>query len=274
VTRDHAVICDTCGVERDAPADPCPICADERQWVPAGGSSWSSLAELAAGGRRLVVAELEPGLLGITAEPGVGIGQRAHLVTTPAGSLLWDPVGFLDAAGAEAIRARGPVLAVAASHPHMFGVQVEWSRALGGVPILVPRAQRDWIGRDSPAIELWSGRRELAPGLELIELGGHFPGSAVARWAAGAGGRGVLLSSDTIHVNPDRATTTFLRSYPNRIPLSPAVVRRIADAVAPLAFDRIYDNFGHVIDTGAGSAVQRSAERFIGWASGDFDALT
>ena len=29
-------------------------------------------------------------------------------------------------------------------------------------------------------------------------------------------------------------------SYPNNIPLNAAAVRRIADAVAPLAFDRIY----------------------------------
>jgi len=104
--------------------------------------------------------------------------------------------------------------------------------------------------------------------------GGHFPGSAVVHWAAGAAGKGVLLVSDTIHVNPDRSTVTFLRSYPNRIPLSPAIVQRLAHAAAEFAFDRIYDNFGHTIDSDAATAVGRSADRYVAWVRGDFDALT
>ena len=86
------------------------------------------------------------------------------------------------------------------------------------------------MSRTGPAIREHGDRHAIAPGLTLHRLGGHFPGSTVLHWAAGAGGRGVLLSSDTIHANPDRATVTFLRSYPNRIPLSPAVVERIAGA--------------------------------------------
>ena len=123
------------------------------------------------------------------------------------------------------MREFGEVLAIAASHPHMFGVQVEWSNALGGAPVLVCEADAEWVQRPDPAITTWRGRHEIAPGLTLHQLGGHFPGSSVVHWTAGAGGNGVLLVSDTIHANPDRATVTFLRSYPNRIPLSPAVVR-------------------------------------------------
>ena len=84
----------------------------------------------------------------------------------------------------------------------------------------------------------------------------------------------MLLSSDTIHGNPDRATVTFMRSYPNRIPLSPAVVERIASAAEQLQFDRLYDNFAHAIDSDARAAVRRSADRYIAWVRGDFDDLT
>jgi hypothetical protein len=84
----------------------------------------------------------------------------------------------------------------------------------------------------------------------------------------------VLLVSDTIHANPDRATVTFLRSYPNRIPLSPAVVQRITATVTQLPFDRLYDNFGRPIEAGATAAVTSSAERYCGWVRGDFDELT
>jgi hypothetical protein len=261
-------------VEHAEAAGVCVICADERQSVPADGQKWASLEELAEAGRRVHIIGLEPDLFGITVEPKVGIGQQTHLVCTAAGNLLWDPVGYLDDEAVSRVRELGEVTAIAASHPHMFGVQVEWSKALGGVPVLVSEADVGWVQRPAQAIKTWNERYEVAPGLTLHQIGGHVPGSSVAHWAAGADGRGVLLVSDTIQSNPDRATVTFLRSYPNRIPLSPAVVQRITRAVTKLPFDRLYDNFGTTIEAGAAEAVSRSAARYRGWVQGDFDQLT
>jgi hypothetical protein len=268
------LICRTCAVEHAEAVEVCAICADDRQWVPAAGQQWITLEELAGAGHRVDVRELEPSLFGVTVEPKVGIGQQSHLVVTPAGNLLWDPVGYLDDDAVGRIRQLGPVAAIVPSHPHMFGAQVEWSRALGGAPVLVSEAELSWVARDDPVIRPWSGRLDVLPGVTLIQLGGHFPGSAVAHWSGGAGGNGLLLGSDTIQANPDRATVTFMRSYPNRIPLSAAVVERIAREVDRLAFDRLYDNFGHTIATDARAAVRRSADRYISWVRGDFDHLT
>jgi hypothetical protein len=267
-------VCETCGVEHAEAAGVCVICADERQWAPPDGQKWATLEELAEAGRRVHITGLEPDLFGITVEPKVGIGQQTHLVCTPSGNLLWDPIGYLDDEAVNRVRELGEVKAIAASHPHMFGVQVEWSKALGGVPVLVSEADVEWVRRRDQAIKTWSGRYEVAPGLNLHQIGGHFPGSSVAHWADGADGKGVLLVSDTIHGNPDRATVTFLRSYPNRIPLSPAVVQRITRAVTQLPFDRLYDNFGRTIEARAAEAVSRSADRYGGWVRGDFDQLT
>lgn len=267
-------ICATCGVEHSDRPVVCAICADERQWVPADGQRWTTLAELDAAGHHTQVRDLEPGLLGIVVEPKVGIGRQAYLLSSSAGSLLWDPLDYIDDAAVQRVRSHGKVMAIATSHPHMFGLQVEWSHALGDVPVLVCEPQLEWVARHDPVIETWRGRCELAPGVTLVELGGHFVGSSVVHWAAGAEGRGVLLSSDTIHANPDRATTTFLRSYPNRIPLSPAVVERITTGAEALGFDRLYDNFGRVIDGDAANAVRRSADRYAAWVGGEFDHLT
>ncbi len=267
-------ICATCGVEHADGQGVCPICADERQWVPRDGQQWTTLRELARTDRRIAFRELEPGLLELTAVPKVGIGQSAFLVSTEAGTVLWDPPGFIDEAGVERIAGIGAVLAISASHPHMFGAQLEWSRRLGEAPVLVSGPNLAWVSRTGPAIREHGDRHEIAPGLTLHRFGGHFPGSTVLHWAAGAGGGGVLLSSDTIHANPDRATVTFLRSYPNRIPLSPAVVERIAGAAQQLSFDRLYDNFARGIDTDASAAVRQSADRYIAWVRGDHDDLT
>jgi hypothetical protein len=268
------LICRTCGVEHAEAVQVCAICDDERQWVPEGGQQWATLDELASGGHAIQVRELEPGLYGVTSVPSVGIGQQAHLVVTTHGNLLWDPPGFIDDEGVGRIRGLGEVAAVASSHPHMFGVQVEWSRALGGVPVLVSEPDVGWVARPDPAIRPWRGPLEVVPGVTLHQLGGHFPGSAVAHWSAGAGGAGVVLTGDTIQANPDRKSTTMMRSYPNRIPMSAAVTERVTRALETLAFDRIYDNFGHTIDTQAREVVRRSADRYIAWVRGDFDHLT
>ncbi|SEE73444.1 hydrolase [Ruania alba] len=268
------LICATCAVEYDEPTpEVCPICADERQWVPRDGQRWTSLTELREAGTRLTWAETELDVHGISTRDAVGIGQTAQLVRTSHGSLLWDPPGYLDADGVARLREHSPVLAVAASHPHMFGVQVEWARALDA-EVLVAEADAAWLGRTDDRVRLWSGTHEILPGLRLHQVGGHFAGSAVAHWAEGAGGRGLLLTGDTIFPNPDRASVGFLRSYPNKIPLSAAVVERIAEQLGELIFDRIVGNFGNVIDSGGQEVLRRSAERHIAWVRGDFDHLT
>nr|WP_205856980.1 MBL fold metallo-hydrolase [Phytoactinopolyspora endophytica] len=260
-------------MEYDEPVpDVCPICADERQYVPETGQAWASLDDLRDEGATITVRQRTPILWGLRA-PGVGIGQQMLLLRTPQGNLLWDPVGYLDDETVTWIREQGPVLAIAASHPHMFGVQVEWSRALGGAPILVNEADAHWLGRRDGAITLWSDQYDVTAGLTLHQVGGHFPGSAVAHWSGDDGG-GVLLAGDTIMVNPDRVTTSFQRSYPNRLPLSGAVVARIAERIKPLRFEQIWSNFDNAITAEADLAVQRSAERHVAWVRGDFDHLT
>ncbi|MFI2486035.1 hydrolase [Promicromonospora kroppenstedtii] len=267
-------ICRRCGVEHEPRPAVCAVCADERELVPADGQRWTTLEELAAEGASFVVEELEPDLSGLTAQPDVGIGPTAKIVRTAAGNLMFDVPGYLDDAAVAAVQDLGGLAYIVASHPHMYGVQVEWSRRLGGVPILVSEADAGWLARTDEAVELWKGDREILPGVTLTQPGGHFPGSVVAHWAAGAEGRGVLLSGDTIFANPDRTSVSFMRSYPNRIPLSGAVVQRVARHVARFEFDRLYNNFRGVIPVDARAVVLRSADRHAAWTSGANDHLT
>ena len=75
----------------------CPICEDDRQYVNVNGQQWSSLAAM-RGKFRNRVDEVEPDLAGLRTEPGFAIAQRACLIRTPAGNLLWDCVSYLDEA--------------------------------------------------------------------------------------------------------------------------------------------------------------------------------
>jgi glyoxylase-like metal-dependent hydrolase (beta-lactamase superfamily II) len=202
----------------------------------------------------------------------VGIGHSSQLVVGDGGSLLWDPVGFIDDATVERIRSLGPVLGIASSHPHMFGVQVEWAHALDA-PVFVNEADRQWVGRPDASIRFWSAEAHLGS-LSLHQIGGHFAGSSVALWPNGAGGRGTLLSGDTVFPNPDGWSVGFLRSYPNKIPLSAAVVQRIAEDLLRLRFESVVGNFNNRIEADGAASIRRSAERHAAWVRGDFDHLT
>jgi hypothetical protein len=271
-----AFICTACGMQYAPSAQPpvaCPICEDERQYVPPAGQEWVTHEELSRShynAWRL----LEPDLFSIVSFPAFAIGQRALLVRTPAGNFLWDCLSLVDAATVELINALGGITGIAISHPHYYASMVEWSQAFGGVPIHLHAADRQWIMREDPVIKLWEGeQKDLLPGLKLIRCGGHFPGGVVLHWASGAGGRGALLSGDIVQVVQDRKTVSFMRSFPNFIPMSAPAVERIVAALAPFSFETIHGAFPtRSIAQDGKRVLQKSAERYLGYIRGDGSA--
>lgn len=256
-------------------ADPpsvCEICSDERQWVPESGQAWTTLADLAAAGTRTEWFEVEPALYGVRAHPSVGIGQQTMVVSTEAGAVVFDPLGYLDEECVEHVRALGTVLAVVASHPHMYGCQTAWATALDA-QVVINAHDAEWC-RNEERVVYFDETYELGPDVTLHRVGGHFRGQTVAVWRGGAEGRGVLLAGDAVFPNPDRSTVSYLRSYPNRLPLSGAVVRRIAAQIEHFPVDRLYNNFGAVVPADAKAVVRRSAERHAEWADGLHDDET
>ncbi len=258
-------VCTTCGVqyaESDAPPPSCPVCEDERQYVGWDGQRWTTLAELRA--THANVLREEAGLIGLATEPAFAIGQRALLVPDPAFPLLWDCVTLLDDATVAAVRAAGGIRAIAVSHPHYYSAIVEWARAFD-VPVYLHAADSAWVMRPDPGIVLWEGETlALSDGITLVRCGGHFPGGTVLHWASGADGRGALLCGDVLQVGADRKSVSFMRSYPNYIPLDAAAVRRIGAALEPYRFERIYGAFRDRDVREAGNeVVRRSVERYL-----------
>ena len=119
--------------------------------------------------------------------------------------------------------------------------------------------------RPDAAIDLWEGDTcKLWDGVTLIRCGGHFAGGTVLHWAAGAGGRGVVCAGDILSVATDRKWLSFMRSYPNFIPLSRKEVEEIGAAMKPYAFDTIYGHyFDRVIARDAKAVLERSTARYI-----------
>ncbi len=139
-----AYICTTCGTqypEADKAPPGCAICQEERQYVNPLGQAWTTLPAM----RRThfnCFRQHEPGLIGIGTMPAFAIGQRALLLRTAAGNILWDCISFIDDATVEIVRSLGGISAIAISHPHFYASMVAWSRAFGDAPIHLHAADR------------------------------------------------------------------------------------------------------------------------------------
>jgi hypothetical protein len=262
-----AHFCATCGAQFAPSATPparCPVCEDTRQYVPRAGQRWVSPDVLRRDHRNAFQYE-GPGLLGLGTVPAFAIGQRAILVRAAWGNVLWDCISLVDDATRDLVRGLGGLMAIAISHPHYYSGMVEWSRALGDVPVYLHEDDREWVMRLDPAIQFWCGDTlALSDELTLVRCGGHFPGGTVLHWRAGAEGRGVLLSGDILQVTEDERHVSFMYSYPNLIPLPPWRVERIAAALEPYDFEQIYGAWwGRVVRSGGKRALQESARRYI-----------
>ena len=259
-------ICATCGTQyasRPAPPEECLICCDDRQAVGRNGQQWTTHDELLLTHHLRI--EYDHRLLGVGLAQPFAIPQCALVVPADGVTVMWDCLSVVTDEGVEELRARGGVDLIAISHPHFYSSMVEWSEALGGVPILLHADDREWIGRSSPRIELWGGeRRQLAPGLTLLHLPGHFPGSATLHWADPLCGTASLLVGDSLHVASDRRHVTVMHSVPNYLPVGPDTIRELQRRLADVHFDDLYGfTWGLNIIGNAKAAVDGSLERYL-----------
>ncbi|THA58050.1 MBL fold metallo-hydrolase [Streptomyces sp. A1136] len=254
-------VCRTCGTQYAAPRPDCPVCLDERQYVARGGQQWTSVAALRADGHQGRFEEQGPDVLGIGSTPEFAIGQRALLLRTASGNVLWDCVPYLDEAMIREVRELGGITAIAISHPHFYSTMVDWAHAFDA-PVYLHEADRQWVGRPDPALHFWSGRtHRLTDELTLINPGVHFPGSAVMHWNVG---RGALFTGDIVNVGPDLRWVSIMYSYANHVPERPDAVRAAGELLAGYRFDRIYGAWWDgVVTAGGNEVLARSVERYL-----------
>jgi glyoxylase-like metal-dependent hydrolase (beta-lactamase superfamily II) len=198
-------------------------------------------------------------------EPSFAIAQRALLLRERDGCVMWDCVPMATPEAVDYVRSLGGLKAIAVSHPHYYGAVVDWSEAFGGAPIYLHVDDAQWVTRPHPSIVAWTGESQrISDDILLLRAGGHFAGGTVLHWRAAADGKGALFTGDVVMVGMDRRSVSFMYSFPNYIPLSAAAVRRVADVVAPLAFDRIYGAWwSRNIASGAKALFEKSVERYL-----------
>ncbi|KAK6074081.1 hypothetical protein SCUP234_08408 [Seiridium cupressi] len=247
------LVCSTCGTQfsmtdRNS-LKTCFICDDPRQYTPKTGQSFTTLGDIR--GQHKNTFHPFPSdpdtFISVVTEPKCAIGQRAILIRTPKGNVLWDCITLLDDETIQKIRELGGLAAIVISHPHYYSTHVEWARAFD-CPVYLAAEDKQWTTQSSShQVFLTEADVEIQiagspSGVQVLKLGGHFPGSLVVLY------KSRLLIADTLMTTPaglgnwdvDALGETreggrpaglnsysFMWSIPNMIPLAPEEIQRM-----------------------------------------------
>lgn len=266
-------VCFTCGTQFDAPLSSpppnCPICDDPRQYVPPTGQAWTSLNNEASSQQnefttdphdsRIHYITTKPTAPSKTTIPAglseststtkqLGIGERAILLQTESGNVLWDLVAWLDEGTVDFIKSKGGLKAIVISHPHFWTTHLEWAHQFS-CPIYLQEADKEWLQREDKngVRKFISGATEILPGVTAIQAGGHFDGSSFLHWDEKLFIADTMMSVPSGFYHKDRLPGTtsfsFMWAYPNMIPLPPSKVLGIWRSIKGYEFESTYGGF-------------------------------
>jgi glyoxylase-like metal-dependent hydrolase (beta-lactamase superfamily II) len=260
VTSDSLLICCACGAQYEVDASSnktsCRICDDPRQYVPPSGQRFTTAQALREKhSNKIEPCPLNSSVYEIWTEPKFGIGQRACLIRTPAGNVLWDLVALLDQETVDRITELGGVHCIVISHPHFYTTWHDWS-ATFRCPVYMSKIDSVWANRTRSRVATLKLLEEqcttILPGVTAAICGGHFDGSLVLH----SEHQKALFVADAILAvpsafNPDPAkpgvsTYAFLWSIPNAIPLSPEQILRIWRTLKKFEFVSTYGVFAKI----------------------------
>ncbi|WPG99775.1 Hypothetical protein R9X50_00259400 [Acrodontium crateriforme] len=271
---DDLLICNACGTQFPVTAssnkDECRVCDDPRQFVPPEGQIFTTLREINQRGFKNVwwQDKENPHVWCVRTEPQFAIGERAELIQTVAGNILWDLITFLDQETVDKVQQLGGLKAIVISHPHYYSTWAEWSRSFD-CPVYISDPDKQWLERtDTPGAKislLKDVYTEILPGsgATAILTGGHFPGSLLLHW------KEILFIADTIFSVPSATNPvpgkpgvqsfSFFWSIPNRIPLHPNDIFIIWERVKKFEFHTALGAFkGQDVRTMANEAERKT----------------
>jgi hypothetical protein len=235
-------ICTTCGTEfPSSDVNACPICDDDRQYVPETGQGWTTRENL-SDNHAVLIRKINPNLFELRVSPSFAIGQRAFLILSPAGNILWDCIPLLNEPTIDFIKAKGGLRAIAFSHPHYYSTMNNWAEVFD-CPIYIHKKDEPWIMYKGSHIALWEGvEKPLWDNIRMINIGGHFPGSSILHVPAFSP-KGTIFCGDTLYIARSKRHIAVMHSYPNQIPLPLSEMTRIKNLVQSLEFDAMFGAF-------------------------------
>jgi len=258
-------ICNTCGTQFPASAplpQLCPICEDDRQYIGPNGQQWASAAEL-NNKHSVLFKKINEQLYDCRIIPSFAIGQRAFLICSPQGNILWDCIPLLNEQVVAFIQSKGGLKAIAFSHPHYYSNMNEWADMFD-CPVYIHERDAEWVKHPGPRIQLWEGKEKCFwEGIRAVHVGGHFPGSAVLEVPFLSPG-GALFVGDTLYIAASRRHTAIMYSYPNQVLLGREAFAAALERMKGLPFDTMYGAFDwQTLSGNARTVFEESMERYV-----------
>jgi len=239
-------ICTACGTRYSSKKfrkHECPICLDDRQYVPSDGQTWLSFQSLEADYSIEIKKHTEQ-LFEMSVLPDFAIGQRAFFLQSEAGNMLWDCIPLITQSAVDFIQDRGGIQAIAISHPHYYSLMAEWASAFQ-CPIYLHQGDHQWIMDGHQHVHFWEGKeKRLMDRFTLVHTGGHFPGSTVLHTDIAKLGP-TLFTGDSLYLSKDLRHLSTMYSYPNFVPLSRTETLGVFEAVANYPSEAIMGAFPH-----------------------------
>jgi glyoxylase-like metal-dependent hydrolase (beta-lactamase superfamily II) len=233
-------ICITCGTYYPTGQTPelCITCLDERQYIPATGQGWTTPEQLTRN-HSIKVKKLQEKLYELEINPIFAIGQRALLVLSENGNVLWDCIPLLDELIIEFIKSKGGLKAIGFSHPHYYSNMNEWAETFD-CPIYIHNNDASCIVNKGRHVKLWQGDEiALWNGIRIINIGGHFAGSSILH-VPFLSTEGTIICGDTLFLSPGKKHFSVMYSYPNRMPLPLHEMQRVKKRLDSIPFDAFY----------------------------------
>lgn len=258
------LVCVTCGTYYLSEQTPklCTTCLDERQYIPVTGQSWTT-PEAMRSEHSVKINKLQEGLYELEVNPTFAIDQRALLVQSENGNVLWDCIPLLDEQTITFIQSKGGLNAIALSHPHYYSNMNEWGETFN-CPVYTHKHDAMHIVDKGEQISLWKGQElDLWDGIKVKLTGGHFEGSCIL-YVPGLSEKGTILCGDTLYISPSRQHMAVMHSYPNRIPLPISGVKRVRERFLELTFESMYGLYSYQNILGnAEELFRKSLARYI-----------
>ena len=211
----------------------CPICTDTRNALPPDGWDFKDEA-FARGHFENHWQEMMPGLWGFWATPKFGLGATGWLIVRDDGNVAFEACPYYQPDAIAKIRELGGINVLAASHPHGYGALWQLQREFE--PTLT--VHKDDIRYTKAFRVTWPAddEHELAPGLTLHHVGGHYEGHSVLWDEAHA----ALFCGDSLKIelahDGSPVAISCHKAFHYEIPLSHGELRHYREIFATLPF--------------------------------------
>ena len=236
-------ICNACGTEYNSVEikdNQCKICDDDRQYIPEGGQTWTTHEELLKS-RSVQIKCIYKNLYELRILPSFAIGQRAFLILSESGNILWDCIPLVDESTIAFINSKGGLKGIAISHPHYYSNMQTWATTFN-CPVYIHEKDKEWAPKND-VIKFWSGEeKDLWNGIKIINTGGHFPGACILH-VSFLSEKGTVFCGDSLFISRSKRHIAIMYSYPNQIPVPVSEIKRISLLLKKYQFDSLYGAF-------------------------------